>query len=233
MKRGVAFLLALLLAAALVCPVMAEETPPPEPEGSIRLTLLNADKEPVSGGTLALYALALLDEAGNFVPTEDFAPFAADIANWSEQYKPAMAESIWTYVRENALAGQAASLSAEGEVIWTGLPNGLYLIGQTKAGPNGEMCSPFLVSVPYWEDDHWQYQVDATPKAGAVEPPEPSEPPTEPTEPSNPPDKPPDKPHLPQTGQLWWPVPILLGGGALLILFGILLLKRRRTKDET
>lgn len=226
MKRGVAFLLALLLAAALVCPVTAEETPPPEPEGSIRLTLLNTEKKPVSGGTLVLYVLATLDEEANFIPTEEFAAFSADIRAWDEQYKPAMAETIWAYIQENAIPGQPAQLSAAGEASWTGLENGLYLIAQTEAGPKGELCSPFLVSVPYWENGHWQYQVDASPKAGAAEPP-PSEPPTEP------PSKPPHRPHLPQTGQLWWPVPVLLGGGVVLILMGVLLLKRRRSKDET
>lgn len=227
MKRGFAFLLALLLAAALVCPAMAEETPPPEPEGSIRLTLLNTDKKPVSGGTLVLYALATLDGEANFIPTEEFADFAADISTWNEQYKPAMAETIWAYIQEKAIPGKPAQLSSEGEASWTGLENGLYLIGQTEAGPKGELCSPFLVSVPYWENGQWQYQVDASPKAGAAEPPPPSEPPTEP------PTNPPDKPHLPQTGQLWWPVPVLLGGGAILILLGVLLLKRRRSGNET
>ncbi len=226
MKRGVAFLLALLLAAALVFPVTAEETPPPEGEGSIRLTLLNTEKKPVSGGTLMLYALAILDEEGHFVPTEAFAAFSADIGNWNEQYKPAMAETIWAYIQEKAIPGTPSQLSAAGEASWSGLENGLYLIGQTVPGSKGELCSPFLVSVPYWENDEWQYQVDASPKAGAAE--TPSKPPRDDDKPHKP-----SGPHLPQTGQLWWPVPVLLGGGALLILLGVLLLKRRRSKDET
>lgn len=40
----------------------------------------------------------------------------------------------------------------------------------------------------------------------------------------------PGNPTLPQTGQLWWPVPLLLAGGLLLIVIG--LLRRRRTEDE-
>lgn len=39
----------------------------------------------------------------------------------------------------------------------------------------------------------------------------------------------PDTPTLPQTGQLWWPVPLLLIAGAALMLAG---LRRRRTQDE-
>jgi len=31
------------------------------------------------------------------------------------------------------------------------------------------------------------------------------------------------KPTLPQTGQLWWPIPILLTAGLVLVLFGVML----------
>lgn len=47
-------------------------------------------------------------------------------------------------------------------------------------------------------------------------------PPTDPTQP--------DDPKLPQTGQLWWPVPLLICGGLLCIAVGLLL--RRRNADE-
>ena len=43
----------------------------------------------------------------------------------------------------------------------------------------------------------------------------------QPTRPTNP-----DKPSLPQTGQLWWPVPVLFVVGVVLILLGVL---RRRS----
>ncbi len=41
---------------------------------------------------------------------------------------------------------------------------------------------------------------------------------------------PPGEPSLPQTGQLWWPVPVLTAGGLLLIVLG--LLRRRGAEDE-
>ena len=36
----------------------------------------------------------------------------------------------------------------------------------------------------------------------------------------------PGKPTLPQTGMLWWPVPVLAGEGALFLFFGVFLLLR-------
>ena len=40
----------------------------------------------------------------------------------------------------------------------------------------------------------------------------------------------PDKPSLPQTGQLWWPVPVLIAAGLLFVVIG--LVRRRGTIDE-
>lgn len=52
--------------------------------------------------------------------------------------------------------------------------------------------------------------------------------PDEPDKPDKP--QPPQKPNLPQTGQLWWPVALLLGVGVVLLLLGRR--KNRRMTDE-
>lgn len=38
--------------------------------------------------------------------------------------------------------------------------------------------------------------------------------------------------YLPQTGQLWWPVPVLAGGGLLMIAVGVRLNKKKGNKDD-
>lgn len=52
--------------------------------------------------------------------------------------------------------------------------------------------------------------------------------PENPEQPENP-DQP-GNPTLPQTGQLWWPVPVLVAGGLLLIVIGVL--RRRGNTHE-
>ena len=52
--------------------------------------------------------------------------------------------------------------------------------------------------------------------------------PENPAQPENP--GKPGNPALPQTGQLWWPVPILVAGGLLLIVIGVL--RRRGNTHE-
>ena len=38
-------------------------------------------------------------------------------------------------------------------------------------------------------------------------------------------------PSLPHTGQLWWPVPVLVVSGAVLILLGLILRRRRKNHE--
>ena len=80
---------------------------------------------------------------------------------------------------------------------------------------------PALVSVPSLneKDDSWQYDVIVYVKPGV----KPTPAPTPTTTPAPRP--------LPQTGQLWWPVPVLVCGGLFLVLIGVV--KRRSSKDET
>lgn len=48
----------------------------------------------------------------------------------------------------------------------------------------------------------------------------------------NPPPPPPEEPGLPQTGLLWWPVPVLAAGGACMLLSGIFIICRKRASGR-
>lgn len=50
--------------------------------------------------------------------------------------------------------------------------------------------------------------------------------------PPPPPPSTPGKPTLPQTGLLWWPVPVLAGAGAVALFFGIFLLLRKKDGSD-
>lgn len=92
------------------------------------------------------------------------------------------------------------TVNRDGIIKFTNLYPGLYLIYQTEdyVTSDGDMViAPFLVSIPY----DGNYDVDAKSK------PAPDIIPEE-TEPTAPP-----PPKLPQTGQLEWPIPILLCAG--------------------
>lgn len=113
----------------------------------------------------------------------------------------------------------------DGKVTFPQLPFGLYLVVQKTAPAGYSKTEPFLVSLPYLYEGEYQYDVASEPKTDLERevPTKPTSPPTKPT-PSSGGGK------LPQTGQLWWPVPVLTCGGLGCIVVG--LLRRRRDGDE-
>ena len=84
-------------------------------------------------------------------------------------------------------------------------------------GNEAYSVDPMLISVPSLSDNAWEYEVVTTPKFSEVPPvPEETETPDE---------------ELPATGQLKWPVPLLAVGGVVFIGFGLLLSKKKESKD--
>ena len=95
-----------------------------------------------------------------------------------------------------AIAAQQ-NVTEKGYADFAKLPQGLYLVVQTKASHGYEAIKPFLVSIPLPDGNGWIYDVDATPKVGATIPETPDTPDT-PEQPDNP-DTPvsPDSPDTP------------------------------------
>ena len=112
----------------------------------------------------------------------------------------------------SGIKGTSAKIS-KGSVTVSSLIPGLYLMVQTKASPEKAEFAPFLFSIP---DPNGNYQIEASPKPSV----------TQKTEPKK--DKPKKDKKLPQTGQLWWPVPILLLSGLFLIFMGAIFRKKAR-----
>lgn len=112
------------------------------------------------------------------------------------------------------------------------LTPGAYLIVETYAPEGYILAEPTLVTVPYADPVTGEavYDVIALTKLNSPRRRQPeTKPETNPeTKPETTPDtsKIPPKP-LPQTGQLWWPVPILIAAGLLFVLLGILKRKDR------
>lgn len=104
-----------------------------------------------------------------------------------------------------------------GSARFTGLDTGLYLIIQEAgdASTGFYPLSEFLVSVPYWDGAHYQYDVRVTAKTelAAKDPETPGKEPT--TVPGSTTGS-----ALPQTGQLRWPVPAMAVCGMLLFAIG-------------
>ena len=150
-----------------------------------------------------------------FVLTE---AFAGSKVSLEEVSSAQLANTLAAYAKDHKLSGTAKDVDKDGEIAFTGLDLGLYLLVQHKAAKGYETAAPFLVSVPMEEDGVLRYDVDASPKVELEKEPEPTS-----TTPPAPPD-----PRLPYTGQLNWPVPVLTVLGLGLLALGLALRRKSR-----
>ena len=200
MKRRIriaALLLAVLLLAAFSMAAYAHEVPEEGRKGTVTVEM-EYDGKAVKGGTLSAYRVGQVQEDNgdySFVKTSDMEDFSG---SYDDITAPKLAEDLADFVQKNNIRAYKTAENTEGKATFSDLELGLYLIVQTKASDGYEPLKPFLVSVPMNEDGHYVYEVNAAVKFQLKQEPKP----TTPTEPS--------KPNLPYTGQLNWPIPVLV-----------------------
>lgn len=217
-RKYISLVLALFLLACLPLAASAHAVPDvTRTDCSITVTMLYQGS-PVSGGSLTLYKVGeIFEDDGNY----SFVPVAAlqsRISEFADIQSPELAQTLADYAKEKIVPAITTKLiGTDGTVTFSNLGVGLYLLVQQTAATGYEKASPFLVSVPYLENDQYIYHVASTPKTGLERDVKPTLPPIY-------------GDNLPQTGQLWWPVPVLLCAGLACIVVG--LIRRRRTPDE-
>lgn len=215
MKRSIApLLLALCLLVLSALPAHAVEIPDLDAQGSVRVQM-KTDSTPVPGGSLTLYrvgAIVQTDTGFGFVPAGEFEGYPGTL----EDLGKTTAAELAKYAVSNGISGESKTIDETGTAVFDPLEPGLYLLTQPKAGDGYLPADPFLVTLPMAQDGHYVYQVDASPKV-TLHPA-----PTQPTQPGD--------PTLPQTGQLNWPIPVLVAAGASCLIAGVML--GRKGKDE-
>ncbi len=231
MKSKITKTAALLLSFTLIfvmnVTAFAHQVPDVDRKGSIEFTMFYGG-DLVGGGNLALYKVGeVFEDDGNysFVPGGDFAACGETFDNLDTE-NLAIAERLKDYARNNSIDPMVKKdIDDDGEVKFTDLPIGLYLVTQPKAAPGYYKIEPFLFSLPtkVYLDDGWMYRYDlsAEPKTELELAPTPTPTPT-PTPP----------PNIPNTGQLWWPVPLLLCGGLLFVVIGFMLSTRKKSDEN-
>lgn len=118
----------------------------------------------------------------------------------------------------------AAVVNEQGVASFTNLESALYLVRRTKAAPQHKdyLVEPFLISVPMLWEGEVVYDITSSPKYGW---PSPDVQPT--PQPVIPGPTPGSGEVLPQTGQLKWPIPVLLILGGIFILAGVKICNRK------
>ena len=212
-KKFFAAVLAMCLVLASASAVYAHDVPDEDAEGSITITLSYED-EAITDGTFAAYRVGdVTEDDGNYFFTlaEAYADAEVTLDDLEDE---ALAASLLSYIEAYGIQADAVVENTDGTVIFSGLQIGLYLVVQTVSCDGYEAISPFLVSVPTYDDaaDAYVYDIVATGKMDSL-----TLTPVEEVEEETPDET------LPQTGQLNWPVPLMTAVGLLLILIGKML----------
>lgn len=228
-KKVGAILAAITIAAALIVtfalPAFADSHPTLDltKKGSITMTHKATDTgEPIEGSTMVAYKVAdAVYEDGNavFEPVEglDSDNIKNAMNALTEEDKGAfeLAAKLEKTLGYADVDGTAMVTDSDGIAKWTDLSVGLYLIVNEDPAEGYEAIPSFVISVPRMIDGEYVYDVNTIPKpAPAKESDDEEEEEEEKDE------------KLPQTGQLWWPVPVLAGVGLLLI--GVGAYRRKR-----
>lgn len=181
-------------------------------------------KKGIPGVVVSVYRVADVDEWAEFALCGGFKGYTGAINGWrtAAEWDNAAGKlaSYATDPKNKISAVSKAATDNTGCVTFTNrITPGLYLLvfSETKYGGISYTAKSCLVCLPGLDDDEEMItDVLVAAKAGPV----PTPPPPTPTPP----------PYLPQTGQLWWPVPVLLCAGLFFILIGVV--RRRSGNDE-
>ncbi|MCI1653897.1 MAG: pilin N-terminal domain-containing protein [Lachnospiraceae bacterium] len=182
--------------------------------GTITVNVEDTDGHAVAGGTLAIYQVAAVQD-GKFVYTRDFSSTGKLEKN--SDFSDQLADQLASIAEQSkAETMDTRTVDQKGTARFSNLPEGVYLFVQTKEADGYTTLNPFLVTVPFTDTDGvTTYDITANPKPGKVSKK------TEPTPaPAPTPTPTPIDHRLPQTGQLWWPVPVLACAGAALLIAG-------------
>lgn len=224
-RRILSMFMTVCMVFAMSAVVFAEETavssisPDYNQKGSIAVEMVSTDTgKVIPGGEMTLYKVAVAIQVGGnniFQLTEDFkgSGVSLDGISESDAGEKELASALETYANNHKLAGEAMTVDDNGRAEWGNLELGLYLIVNTAAAEGYAPINSFLITVPRYLEGSYVYDVTANPKVGtataaAVKTPEPN---TKTTVSGR---------KLPQTGQLWWPVPIMAIAGMMFVMFG-------------
>ena len=136
---------------------------------SLRLTY-SYNGQSFSGLQIKIYRVASVSEYVEFVLTGYFAELPVEVNNIKTQEEwQQVASTLSAFVVARSIAPDAQSVTGEeGNVSFTELPQGLYLVEGVRAERENGYCQfdSFMISLPDLDDnDEWIYDVFAKPKS--------------------------------------------------------------------
>ena len=236
MKQRIITLSIICLMCFLSCGYVkaSDDIPDFGKKGDISIEMKDGAKV-INSGSFTIFRIGEL-ENNNYVLSKEFEDSGYSLENMDNE---SLLYEMKKYAEEKGISGVTASVDS-GQVQFSDLQPGIYLITQSLAARGYYAASPFLITLPYLKDGVWSYHVDAHPKIEPVPKPGRAPVPTPGKEPVPTPGKEPvptpgkepvptsgkepqtivNSSRLPQTGQYNWPVPVLAIAGILMCAWG-------------
>lgn len=130
-------------------------------KGSVKIVMKDRNTgEDIQGGVFAVYRVATIrqDDADlSYELTGTFADSKKDLTVLDDSD---LAEELVQFAKNPDATAEVKN----GNVIFTNLEQGLYLVIQTETSEGYLPAKAFLVSIPVKDGDKWIYDIDATPK---------------------------------------------------------------------
>ena len=197
--------------------------------GNGRITLhMEADGRIAAGGKVRLLQAAEKgDGPAGYSLCKEFKNCGIDPFRLLELQDEDLADQLAAYAVTLEDAGREEAADADGNICFDDLEAGIYLLIQDRAADGFTRMRPFIIML---RDNEI---VEAVPKLTVIgeQESEPSEPTAEETGPE---ETVPEKEHhdLPVTGQLQWPIPVLIGTGFILLAAGIITHKKKTAGEK-
>ncbi len=221
-RRLAVLVMSLALCCAFSITAYAHDVPDSTKTGTVSGTMVY-NEEAVGGGTLTFYKagdVAADDGNYSFALTEAFAGSGVSLDDLTDKN---LAATLAAYVEGSGISGTTIDIASDGTWVAEGLELGLYLVVQNDAADGFEAITPFIVSVPIYDEEteSYVYDVSAEPKLSALTEAQTTVPEGTTTQATTDTTTSTDtETTLPKTGQLNWPVPLLAVLGLALFLAG-------------
>lgn len=210
-RRVVAVMCAALCALSFTVNTYAYSRIDTQKETSLTVSF-RTEKTPVSDVEFKLYRVADVSETVDFHLTEEFAGSDANLQGLDAAGWRAATEKLSAYAESKDIVPLTEKKTdTDGKVTFAGLETGLYLVIGESYSTTDEVYTPsaFLISLPNLNaNDEWEYDADAIVKYTVT----------------------PAK--LPQTGQVWWPVVLVIPGIVLIALGAKTMLKKDKNNEN-
>lgn len=211
---------------------------------------LTVSESAMTGMELDLYKVADISEWAEFTLTGDFAEYNVTVNGLDSEGWKSLAETLSGYAdRDSIKPVMSVEVSDSGTAAFGTLEQGLYLIDGDEVYSEEKVYTPtpFMIALPNRAADSevWDYNVkavlkygisDEVPESGTAGQQGDGDPAIEDDERDNPGEEDEngvddEDGNLPQTGVLWWPVPVMIAAGLLLVIIGVV--KRRGAESES